>query len=247
MYAFLLFTLLLISQAFGQTIQPKPAESMGASTAAAAATTPAPELECPKCKKCENCDRGKTEGYREDSFGTVMVGYQYANNWVPRKGVASYTQILNRQWSIEGEYATSQKDITLVGINLGMMKEDRYSLLAKYYIGNSFHVSFGGYMSEINIKDNGNLTDANGNPVKRKFELENYGIAAAFGSRWQNSWGLTWGVDWFRVNVPVKDGKIVRRSGDLNGDGHQDVNRSFRLLRTFPTFTFVGVSIGYTF
>jgi hypothetical protein len=246
MYTFILIMLMFISQAFAQTPPANPgmpASGPSLQTGAPAAAAPV----CPECEKCKSCDRGKTEGYREDSFGTVMVGFQYANNWVPRKTTASYTQIVNRQWSFEGEYATSQRDVNIAGIDIGDMREDRYTLLAKYYIGNSFHVSFGGYMSDININGSGKLQDTNGNNVKRKFELENYGIAAAFGSRWQNSWGLTWGVDWFRVNVPIKDGKIARRSGDLNGDGQQDVNREFKLLRTFPTFTFFGVSVGYTF
>lgn len=246
MYTFILLLLMFISTAFAQTGSPLPDSEMPkATTATTAAAAEAPA--CPTCPKCESCARGKTQGYREDSFGTVMVGYQYANNWVPRKTTGSYTQILNRDWSMEFEYATSERNVTLAGIDLGEMKEDRYTLLGKYYVGNSFHVSFGGYLSELKLKGSGKLQDISGNNVKNTSELENYGLSAAFGSRWQNSWGLTWGVDWFRVNVPVKDGKIQKRDGDLNNDGHQDVSRSFKLLRTFPTFTFVGVSIGYTF
>lgn len=242
MYRYILILVMLISQAYAQTGSPLPDTTPPKTTTV---TEEAPA--CPTCPKCKSCERGHTERYRADSFGTVMVGYQYANNWVPRKTTGSYTQILNREWSIEFEYATSERNVTLASVDLGSMREDRYTLLGKYYVGNSFHVSFGGYLSELTLKGSGKLQDLSGNNVKTKSELENYGISAAFGSRWQNSWGLTWGVDWFRVNVPVKDGKIQKRDGDLNNDGQQDVNRSFRFLRTFPTFTFVGVSIGYTF
>lgn len=220
--------------------------------------TPAPEAqlqqtspavpECPpqKCPECPSCDRGKTEVYRADSFGTLMVGYQYANNWVPRKTTGSYTQIFNRDWSLEFEYATSERNVTIAGTDLGKMEEQRYTLFAKYYVGNSFYVSFGPVMSQIKI-DPAGVFQGSGGETPKDLELENYGLGAAFGSRWQNKWGLTWGVDWFRVNVPIRDGKVQKRKADLDGDGQTDVSRSFSALRTIPTFTFMGVNIGWTF
>lgn len=246
MALFVLFT----TQAFAQTdLPPNPGMPLTPSPEPQLQTATPAAPACPeqKCPECPSCDRGKTEGYREDSFGTLMVGYQYANNWVPRKTTGSYTQIINREWSLEFEYATSERNVTLAGTDLGEMKEERYTLFAKYYIGNSFHVSFGPLMSVIKIDPSGVFTDALGRPATKDLELENYGIGAAFGSRWQNKWGLTWGVDWFRVNVPIRDGKVQKRKADLDGDGDTDVSRSFSALRTIPTFTFMGVNIGYTF
>lgn len=234
MFKLILFFLLLSTSVFAQ-----------------APGLPSPMVEpapaCPTCPTCKSCDRGKTEGYREKSFGTVMVGYQYANNWVPRKTTGSYTQILNRAWSLEFEYATSERNVTIAGTDLGSMKEDRYTFFAKYYIGNSFHVSFGPMLSEITIDPSGVLQTSSGGNANQRLRLESYSLGAAFGSRWQNKWGLTWGVDWFRVNAPIRDGRVQERKADLNGDGRTDVSRSFSALRTIPTFTFVGVNIGYTF
>ena len=42
---------------------------------------------------------------RADSFGTVMVGYQFITSWIPSKGTFSYTQTFNEKWSLESEYS----------------------------------------------------------------------------------------------------------------------------------------------
>lgn len=192
-------------------------------------------------------DRGQTEQYRDESFGTVMAGYQFANTWVIGKYTGSYTQILSRDWSIEFEYATSTRTPEIAGFELGELKEERYTLLGKYYVGNSFFVGLGPFMYKLKMDTDKSLETQSGGRLNDTWELEGYGAAIAFGSRWQNSWGLTWGVDWIRMNVPLKDGKVVRRVSDLSDDDRHDVNRSFTILRTVPTFTFIGVNIGYTF
>lgn len=192
-------------------------------------------------------DRGKTEQYRDESFGSLMGGYQFANTWVIGKYTGSYTQILSRDWSLELEYAGSERTVEIAGFELGELKEERYTLIGKYYVGNSFFVGVGPFMYKLRMETDRSLNDLNGNPLRDTWELEGYGAAIAFGSRWQNKWGLTWGVDWIRMNVPLKDGKVVRRVSDLNDDDTREVKRSFTILRTVPTFTFIGVSIGYTF
>lgn len=199
----------------------------------------------PKCKECRHS--GKSEEYREDSFGSLLAGYQFANTWVIGKKTASYTQILNSNWSLEVEYATSKRDMKIVGYEIGNMREDRITFFTKYYIGNSFHVSFGPYMSKLTINTDGILEDQFGNRFDNTWKLESYGAAVAFGSRWQNSWGLTWGVDWARINFPLKIGQVSRRKANLSEADQQNVDKTFRILRTLPTFTFVGINIGYTF
>jgi hypothetical protein len=206
---------------------------------------PVPTLaaECGDCPVCPSCARGKTETYREKYFGTLMLGYQYANTWVIGKQTASYTQILNHLWSLELEYATSKREVEIVGVELGSIREQRYTFFVKYYVGNSFHVSVGPYRSQLTIETSEKLQDISGDTLADEWDLEGYGSAFNFGSRWQTNWGLNWGFDWVRMNVPLKDGRIVKRGGK----GENDAERSFKILRTVPTFTFFGANIGYTF
>jgi hypothetical protein len=200
---------------------------------------------CPECPKCE--DRGDTEGYRKNSTGSLMLGYQFLNTWVVGKKSVSYTHNIGKSWGVELEYATSKRDVDIVGIDLGELKEDRYTLFAKYFVGNSFHVSIGPYMYDIEMETDDKLQDTLGNRIDDKWELEGYGLAFAFGNRWQTNWGLTYGIDWVRMNMPLVDGKIQRRITDLNADDKEDVKRSYAIFRRVPAFTFLAVNIGYTF
>lgn len=206
---------------------------------------PAPVLTCPPCPQPEV--KPGTATYRDDSFGSLMVGYQYLDTWVIGKKSGSYTQIFNKHWSMEFEYATSGRDLEIVGVDLGDINEDRYTLLLKYYIGNSFHVSAGPYMYNIKIKTKGRLEDVSGNQINDTFEYQGYGVGVGFGNRWQTSWGLTYGIDWIRVNSPLKKGKIKQRIVNLDDEDASNVKRTERLFSNLPALTFVGVSIGYTF
>lgn len=202
---------------------------------------------CPECPECPTLERGKSESYRENSIGSIMLGYQFLNSWVIGKTSASYTHNIGRSWGIELEYATSKRDVNIVGIDLGELQEDRYTLLAKYFMTNSFHFSFGPYMYDLTMETNDDIQDRFGNRIDDTWELEGYGLAFAFGNRWQTKWGLTYGADWIRMNIPLLDGKIERRISDLDEDEQDDVKRSFNVLRRIPAFTFMAVNIGYTF
>ncbi|MFL5786329.1 MAG: hypothetical protein ACJ76H_17050 [Bacteriovoracaceae bacterium] len=232
----LLFVLLLGLPAFAQST---------AGTQGTSSTTPA-TASCPECPKCKDCSRGKTENYRDDSFGQVMVGYQFATTWVLGRKTLSYTQVLSRDWSIELEYGTAKRNVTLFGHDLGELSEQRYSLMGKYYVGNSFYTGFGPYMYDLSMKTENTVSDAVGTPISDRWKLQGYGLSFAFGNRWISKSGITWGVDWIRMNVPFIDGLTQRRK-DLDSQDQINSSRDFKILRRAPTFTFVGVSIGYTF
>jgi hypothetical protein len=235
--AFILLSLMSFT-ALAQSSVTNP--SAGTQAGTTEATTAPPK--CPECDK----SRGETEKYRDDSFGSLMVGYQLATTWVVGKSTASWTQILSRDWSIELEYSTSKRNVKLFGSELGEMREDRYTLFGKYYVGNSFHVSGGPFMYDISTKLDEKFEDQLGNRLGDRWKLQGYGLSFAFGNRWQSKSGITWGVDWIRMNVPFIDGLVQRRK-DLDSEDKVEGDRDYKILRRAPTFTFVGVSVGYTF
>lgn len=200
---------------------------------------------CPPCEQPEQ--RKDTAYYRNDSFGQLMLGYQYLDSWVIGKTTASYTQILSRGWSVEVEYGTSTKDVELFNVDFGEITDQRLALLGKFYIGNSFHVSFGPYANRIDIRTQGKLEDRFGEPFNDRLLFTSYGLSLGFGNRWQTSWGLTYGVDWIRTNAPLIIGETKERLVELGDRDKERVDRLFEVIRRIPTFTFVGVSIGYTF
>src|SRR6187200_508848 len=81
---------------------------------------------CPACPTCQPCvipaEEESSATHRDDSFGTVLGGYQLYNTWVPNKYTGSYTQILNRDWSIELEYATSEDEVEVAGTEIGSLR-----------------------------------------------------------------------------------------------------------------------------
>lgn len=237
---------LIISLLFLLLSSPLLAQISGSTTQTTSMPATTPELQCPVCPTCPTCARGKSEVYRDDSFGQLMFGYQFASTWVIGKTTASYTQIINRHWSAELEYGLANRETKIAGYTIGDMKEERYTLFGKYYVGNSFFVGIGPYYSKFTIKPTDKILDATNGRIKDEWVAENYGGAFAFGSRWLTKFGLTWGIDWVRINVPLKDGKVARR-GDLLPNDDRETSRTFKILNKIPTFTFVGVNIGYTF
>lgn len=235
-YIYLL--LLMTVSAYGQVNVPPPTDLQ------------CPPAVCPPttCAPCvEEEFRFKTQDYRNDSFGQVMLGYQYVDTWVVGKSTISYTQIISRGWSLELEYAGSKRDVKIFDANLGEVKEERLTMLAKFYIGNSFHFSFGAFLRNILIETEGRLQDRFGNRFNDELELESNGLALAFGNRWQTRWGLTYGVDWLRINFPLNDGKVKQRFVELSEESQEKVDRAFKILKRLPSFSVVGVNIGYTF
>ena len=196
----------------------------------------------------ESLKKLSTEDLRADSFGTVLVGYQFLTTWIPSKLTFSYTHIFNEKWSLEGEYSSGSLSFPIVGIDLGKITEKRYSLQFRRYSGNSFHTSFGLIYSELEARLGSDFLDDMGNEIKSSFEVENLGLTAGLGNRWQWANGFTFGVDWARINIPVIETAVndkVLKAIDKGDSG--DVKKVIRTFNRIPTFVLLGVNLGFTF
>lgn len=187
----------------------------------------------------------RSEDLRDDSFGTLMLGYQPFTTWIPGKWTASYTQIFNRKWSLEGEYSQGYLSVPVLNVDIGKIKEERVSLQARYYPGNSFNWTFGMMYQRGEAKLGSDI------PATSKFdvfEMESFGATLGFGNRWQWKNGITFGLDWFRMNQPLFgrwENESVLKT--VSSKDASDLKRIMRAFNTFPTFVFLGINLGYTF
>lgn len=186
---------------------------------------------------------------RDESIGTIMVGYQLITSWLPSKKAISYTHIFNDKWSLEGEYSFASISAPYIGVDLGAIKEKRYTLHARRYVGNSFHFTFGAVYSDFSAKLGDDILDNFGQEISREVEASNVGITGGLGNRWQLDSGITWGIDWIRINIPVVETNVDDNVlDDIASEGDQeDVKKVIRTFNRIPTFVLFGLHLGYTF
>jgi hypothetical protein len=183
-----------------------------------------------------------TQDLRMVSRGTVMVGLNLLSTWIPYKKTISYTHIFSPKWSLEFEYAFGSLGVPVSGINIGGITEKNSSLIFRRYVGNSFHFIFGAY--------EGNNTASLGRGYSLgKFQVKNLGLTSGIANRWQWKNGLTFGIEWFRMNLPVintlyDDGILKNVS---NSKDRRDVKTVMDYFNRIPTFTLLGLNLGYTF
>lgn len=203
-------------------------------------------LEVKEDKK-ESPKKLKSIDLREDSIGTVSIGLHYLASWIPFKKVLSYTHIFNGKWSGEFEYSWSSLDVPNFGVDLGQVAEKRYSLFAKRYFGNSFHLDFGPYYYDYHARAGASIV---GQGVDiATFGAEGYGASFGMGNRWQWKNGMTLGIDWARINIPIEDTKINNsiRKDISNEKDSDDIKDVIDIFTSVPTFVLLGIKLGYTF
>lgn len=186
-----------------------------------------------------------TAELRSKTTGTAMIGYQYLASWIPSKKTLSYTHIINQKWSLEGEYSWSSLDIPMVAIDLGGIKEKRYILQARNYMGNSFNFTFGAVLNDLSARlGNDFVSQSNAH-----IGIQNIGITAGMGNRWQWKSGFTFGVDWVKGNMPVVTTSVDDKVLDSLASKTQrnDIKKVISAFNHLPTFVLLGVNLGYSF
>lgn len=178
---------------------------------------------------------------------SLMVGYQFLTTWLPGKFAANYTYIHSERWSWDLEFATASIDTPITGVDLGEISEKRYSIMARRYVGNSFHFIFGGIYQDFSARASGKII-SQGVDVAT-FGAESAGATLGIGNRWQWKNGFTLGVDWLRINVPLYTTKVENDILDDidNKSDSEDVKKVIRAFNRIPTFVVFGLNLGYSF
>lgn len=185
---------------------------------------------------------------RQNSLGTLLVGIEPISTWVPLKFTASYTHIFNEKWSLEGEYGRGKFGAGALGFDVASIKENRFSLLGRRYIGNSFHWILGLYKDDLTVKLGSDILDSMSNTSIDEVSVDVLGGTLGIGNRWQWSNGFTLGMDWVRINIPVTrstdEGSLKYISDNSDYDA---VNEGLDRVASIPTFVLFGLYLGYTF
>lgn len=186
---------------------------------------------------------------RDDSLGSVLLGYEFLSTWIPSKKLISYTHIFNGDWSLELEYAWSTLESPIFGVDLGEITEKRYSLMAKYFAGNSFFFAFGPSLTRFKAKVGNDILERIVDGSTTSFETENIGIMGGIGNRWQMDNGFTFGIDWFRMNLPLVVTSVESEVlGDIvDYDDADEIRDVLHKLNRVPTFVLFGLHLGLTF
>lgn len=223
-----------------QTLEGSPIEETAVEAQAMEEVIEDPQNIKPKVKRTSATNR-------DILSSSVMVGYQMLNTWVPAKKTGSYTYYFNESWGLELEYASSKFSMDIAGIDLGRVEEDRYSLLGKYFVGNSFYFNFGAYVSKLEIFVGDKFADTFGERINQSFIMDIYGASFGVGNRWIFNNGISLGVDWLRFNMPLATSTKQRVLKRLDAENSDDIKRVEKIFKNFPAFTFVGLNIGYSF
>lgn len=183
----------------------------------------------------------------EHTTGTVMVGNQLFSSWLPFRWTASYTHILNPQWSIEAEWARKKYGVGAFGIDAASVTENVYSLVARRYVTNSLHWIFGGYKEDFHAELGSDFV-ADETAVS-DVRVQAMGVALGIGNRWRWKKGFTCGIDWFRINIPLFNKKVDNEALDNINDANDlsSVKNSIEKVKNVPTFVLFGINLGYTF
>lgn len=187
--------------------------------------------------------------YRDQSKGTAMLGLELFTSWVPFKLTAGYTFIFNKEWALEAEFGRGHFGAGMYGFNLATVTEYRYSLLARRFIGNSFHWIFGLYKDDFRARLGSDYLDSMSDTSIDDMKVEILGATIGFGNRWQWRNGLTMGMDWVRTNIPIFDRKVDDGVLDKIDDesDHDRVKKVINRVVSVPSFTLFGIYLGYTF
>lgn len=187
--------------------------------------------------------------YRDQSLGSVMLGYQVLTTWIPFKWTASYNHIFNKKWTAELEYTRGNFGIGAFGFDVASVSENRYSLLARRYLGNSFHWILGAFKNDFHAELGSSIVNDMTNTSIDDFRVQGIGVTVGIGNRWQWGNGFTLGLDWIRMNVPLLDKKVDNKVLDRIDDNSDlsTVKKYIRRIENVPTFVLLGINLGYTF
>lgn len=187
--------------------------------------------------------------YRDETKHSVVFGYHLLSSWIPFKWSASYTHNFNSKWSLEAEFSRGHWGYGMIGLDLASVSENRYSLMARRYWGNSFHGIAGIFRNEFVGKLGNDYVEYLSNKSIDDFSVYGNGVVLGLGNRWQWGNGFTLGIDWFRVNIPLIDNRVDNDVIDNLSD-----NQKMKVIRNLidkvsdiPTLGMFGINLGYSF
>jgi len=107
-----------------------------------------------------------------------MLGCQIISSWMPFKWGASYGYDFDRRWLLDVEYSQSRLGLGALGLDVASVTERRYSILARRFLGNSFHLIIGAFRNEFEARVGNEILDNMANQIVDELKV------SAMGLRW---------------------------------------------------------------
>jgi hypothetical protein len=189
--------------------------------------------------------------YRAASHLTLSYAPVTPGLFVPLKHGPQLAYIVNRNWTVEGDYQSGNFGFNFAGVNFASFRETLWVMRGRWYPDtNSFHF-FGGigrrdYRLSIGTEwAKEHLPSPNADLLRVRQPVLEIGL----GNRWQWRHGFTVGVDWASVYWPILANKTEAPMLDGLSDGatKRSIERALSRLTKVPSFSVAKVSLGWTF
>lgn len=194
-----------------------------------------------------------TRENRGETKWSIVGEYSLFETWVLSKKAIAITYNETSANSCEFEYATGSLGWGAFGIDIGEIKEQRYSLLSRSYVNRkTWSFITGIYYNKINVQLGNALlvTVVGAQQASVKFlELDTVGFTWGFGQRWQTQKGYVWGADWFTIHVPlfVTEESAPFLDASSSEERRKDVGAALNFFKRIPEFAVIKIQLGYSF
>lgn len=164
---------------------------------------------------------------------------------------ASYHPTANVEYELD--FTTGQLGFGYFGVDLGRLRERKYSFLRRSYSArNSFHFASGLYINDLDVKLGNKYLSTVAPSLRSEVDLlqiEMAGLTFGLGNHWQFKNGAVLGVDWLMVNLPLWT--ISQKHPFLDASSNQeyvdDVKSALKVFRHIPTLALLRIQAGYSF
>lgn len=186
--------------------------------------------------------------------GFALINYSALDLLIPSKYGLTLGWIHHADKTWEFEYLHGSLSVPFLIKDLGKMSDDRYSLIARSYMGaNSFNISYGISYFDFSVHLGNEYLDKVTGPNYRSsmdlVELEGMGFNVGFGNRWSLNKNITLGIDWISWAQPIFTTK--RKSAFLDSaadeSDRKDVEDGLGYIANFPRFSFLKLQLGILF
>lgn len=199
-------------------------------------------------------EASKDTGSRRANSNFMILGtYSPMDLMIPSKYGGTLGFVADESTTLEFEYLQGSLSLPFIIDNLGEMKDEKFSIIARSYSsGKAFNVSYGITYFKFRIKLGSKYLSAatNSNSEIELIDQDAIGFNLGVGHRWILGPGFTFGVDWISWNQPVsvtrKNAPILDNSG-LSQQDKDNINAPLKLLSYVPRLVFLKIQLGFTF
>jgi hypothetical protein len=209
-------------------------------------STPAPKEE--KVAATES----KTEPQSHDQYFNLGLMYSFIDLWVtPKWGIDLAYRTKDVEWEFEYTNGTLSYDFLIDDI--GIIKEERFTLNRKSFAGDSsFYWAFGLYYSQFEAKIGASYLSSITSSLTAQANLltiRSVGIMSGIGNKWNLSRRFYLGIDWFQIFAPIynieTDSDFFKYSTDSSD--RDKVDKALKFVKYIPGFVLFKLSLGFNF